>query len=213
MSYSQQNEEKYILEGLGFPDDVIATGADWAVETKDGSRQGRFLDIGAYHPKALSNTRALFELGWTGVMIEPSPHPMLDLLAEYGNESRITLVSGAVACEPGLVLLHVTDDAVSTSSDVVFELWNKKAKYIGKMLTPGIPLEYIALRFGGFDFINIDAEGISVDLFHGMMKLGWSPKAFCVEHDGREGELIKAATARSYSVTYGNETNLVLVLR
>jgi len=41
---------------------------------------GRFLDIGAFDPITFSNTRALVELGWSGVMIEPAPGPMIELL-------------------------------------------------------------------------------------------------------------------------------------
>ena len=35
--------------------------------------QAQFLEIGAYHPEEFSNTRALVELGWGGVYVEPSP--------------------------------------------------------------------------------------------------------------------------------------------
>jgi hypothetical protein len=40
----------------------------------------RFLDIGAWDPITFSNTRALFELGWSGVIIEPAPGPMIEIL-------------------------------------------------------------------------------------------------------------------------------------
>ena len=41
---------------------------------------GRFLDIGSWDPITFSNTRALVEMGWSGVMIEPSPGPFLEIL-------------------------------------------------------------------------------------------------------------------------------------
>lgn len=46
----------------------------------EGKTVGRFLEIGAWDPITFSNTRALVELGWSGVMIEPSPGPFLELL-------------------------------------------------------------------------------------------------------------------------------------
>lgn len=61
MSYSQYEEEQHILKALG-------------------GRVGTFMDIGAYHPMTFSNTRALFERGWSGVMVEPSPGPFMNLL-------------------------------------------------------------------------------------------------------------------------------------
>jgi FkbM family methyltransferase len=194
--YSQDQEEQHILAALR---DVPGFG-----------HQARFLDIGAWHPKTFSNTRALFELGWSGVMIEPSPGPMLNLLADYGNEPRIALVSAAGGLETGFASMHITDDAVSTLDAKSFEMWKDHAKFHGSMSVPIITLEDIAMRFGGFDFWNIDAEGISVDLFKRMMVLGHEPRCVCVEHDGREGELISSASLK-YNVVYGNGTNLVMV--
>jgi len=52
--YSQNLEQNYILEYF-----------------KD--RRGTFIDIGANDGLTLSNTRALVELGWRGVFVEPSP--------------------------------------------------------------------------------------------------------------------------------------------
>ncbi len=170
----------------------------------------RFIDIGAWHPRTFSNTRALFELGWSGVMIEPSPTPMLNLLAEYGNEPRVTLVQAAVACEPGLIEMHVTDDAVTTSTASVHEQWKDAVAWRGKMMVPVLTLEQIGTRFGHFQFWNIDAEGQSADLFMQMLELELRPACVCVEHDSRTTELLKAATAAGYRAVLCNDTNLVL---
>ena len=51
MSYAQSGEDQIVLDICGYG--------------------GRFLDIGSFHPTHLSNTRLLYEHGWTGVMIEP----------------------------------------------------------------------------------------------------------------------------------------------
>ena len=197
-SYSQYGEQAAILAAF--------SGTQQAADACH-----RFLDIGAWNAKDKSNTRALYELGFNGVMIEPSPGPLLSLLAEYGNEPRITLISAAVALEPGLLPLHITHDAVSTSSEDVFNTWKDTVKFIGKLYVPVITLEQISNQFGGFDFINFDAEGLSADLFNRAMDLKWEPRCICVEHDGRTTEVLKRATAHGYRCTYGNETNLVFV--
>jgi FkbM family methyltransferase len=199
--YSQYGEQHAILAAFG---------------TQGSSGQGlkldgRFLDIGAYHPTDKSNTRALFELGWSGIMIEPAPGPMRSLLTEYGNEPRITLIQAAVVHEAALVALHVSEDAVSTTDGAQFEKWKESAAFTGLMLVPGITLPQISNQFGGFDFINIDAEGTSVDLFLEALKLGWEPRCFCVEHDDRLAELLTAATGKSYVATATNACNVVLV--
>jgi len=202
-SYSQYEEQRFILEAVGETEEDLAAGRVFGAK--------RYLDIGAWNAKDKSNTRALFELGWAGVMIEPSPGPMLGLLAEYGFEERIQLISTAVSLEPGLLPLHITHDAVSTSKAEEFERWKNTVKFIGKMSVPTLTLEQISNQFGGFDFINLDAEGISADLFNHAMTLGWEPRCWCVEHDGRTTELLERATGRGYRCTYANGTNIVLV--
>ncbi len=193
--YSQGEEERYILQ---------------AFENREGC-QRRLLDIGAYHPTCFSNTRALYELGWSGVMIEPSPGPMLALLEAYGTDERITLIQAAMAKLPGLVSLHVSDDAVSTSSETEFDRWKDAAKFRGSIMVPAITWGDIANQWGGFDFANIDAEGSSAELFLEMLELKLYPTCVCMEFDGRLQEILSAATAREYRAVLVNGTNCVVV--
>ncbi len=199
MSYSQGNEEAAIL------------AAFYERGNPDTYKEGRFLDIGAFHATQLSNTRALFEQGWSGVMMEPSPGPMNGLLAAYGNEPRITLIQAAVGIEPGLLPMHISGDALSTSEAANYELWKDKGGFVGKMLVPVVTFEQISNQFGGFDFVSIDVEGNSVNLFLRALALGWEPRCFCVEHDNRLAELLTMATGKGYVATMTNSCNVVLV--
>ena len=191
--YSQSGEQAAILDAF------------------EGRAPGMFLDIGGWNPTVFSNSRALYELGWAGLIIEPSPGPMLSLLAAYGEDTRVRLIQAAVAINPGLLTLHVTDDAVSTSSQDEYDRWKGTAKFLGSLIVPVITLEQIAAQFGGFDFWNIDAEGHSANLFLRMLALGYFPRCVCVEHDSRTTELLGAATAAGYRATLVNQTNLVVV--
>ncbi len=195
MSYSQYDEERAILKAC----DPIYPGT---VEL------GRFLDVGAYHPKVFSNTRALYEIGWSGVMFEPGPRQMLDLIAEYGDEPRITLVAAAVGLEAGELPLRVTDDATCTLSGDFADA-HAESNYQGTITVPVLTLDRIFLRWGSFDFINLDAEGVSADLFMELMKTQSQPRCICVEHDGRLTELADTATRKGYHVTLVNGTNAV----
>jgi FkbM family methyltransferase len=202
--YSQQNEEALIIAAFY---GKVRTEKPW-----------RFLDVGAYHPTQFSNTRALYERGWSGVMIEPSPGPMRALLKEYGEDQRITLVQAAVASNECLVRMKITDDAISTSDPGVAETWKSVGGYFGSMLVPAITPAQISNQFGGFDFINLDAEGVSVDLFREMIALNWRPHCWCVEIDNRAAELAAIAEGAGYRSAedrgfgvLGNGTNVVWV--
>ena len=113
MRYSQNQEELHIARIVG-------------------DQPGRYLDIGAYNPKLFSNTRALYERGWSGVMVEASPGPFMDLLIEYGNCDRIELVCGAVAESRGMVRFQHSEAGVGTSNEAHYQKWRDKGQFDGR---------------------------------------------------------------------------------
>lgn len=194
MSYSQQNEEQYILEAVS------------------EISNGRFLDIGAWDPKIFSNTRALYEKGWSGVVIEPSPEPIKNLLAAYGYEHRVQIVAALVGANgDGLISIHVTDDALSTTDEHEYEKWKPVGKFLGNLIIPSVPVKQLVHDFGVFDFVNIDTEGTSVDIFRELM-LHMKPTCVCVEFNDRKPEAMAAAGGH-YDLIHDNGTNLVFKRR
>ena len=170
---------------------------------------GAFLDIGAFCATSLSNTRALYELGWGGVMIDPSPGPIKGLLQEYGNDPRVKVVCAAVGLDRHIVKFRITDDAVSTSEAGNEETWKTRGGFYGSLWVPEITLAEIINQFGGFDFVNIDTEGTSVDLFAVLMATEMLPRCVCVEHDGRMIEVMRIANGRGYKMVLATGENAV----
>ncbi len=177
----------------------------------------RLLDIGAWDPIEKSNSRLLIEAGWSAVLIEPSPTPLRNLIGAYGPrfarkpDQDIIVLGAAVGLTGGMVKMAITDDAVSTSDPNVEKLWQEKGGYVGHAYFPVITLQDIFNQFGGpFDFVNIDAEGLSVELAIEYLKMEGFPKVICVEHDGRSVELMQVAAKRGYSAREMNGTNIIL---
>lgn len=189
--YSQGEEQCHILDAVA------------SVTT------GRFLDIGAWNAKHLSNTRALYEAGWAGVMIEPSPEPFLSLLREYGSDSRMALICAAVGFDRSLTRFYATADAVSTSSEENYAKWQNAAAFYGSFWAPVITIPEILNQFGCFEFVNIDTEGTSVDLFHSLLRTAMRPQCVCVEHDNRIVECAGSAQTAGYQQLYLNGENVI----
>lgn len=190
--YSQHNEEKHILRAV------------------QHVHNGRFLDIGAWNAKKFSNTRALYERGWSGVMIEPSPEPFIGLLKEYGQEERITLIHAAIGFDRNCQRMYASADGVSTASETVYAIWKDATTYDGRFWTPTLTIPELTLQFGGgFEFVNFDAEGFSVPIFEQYIALGHRPICVCVEHDGLVDECRRIAAAGGLSEVEFNGTNLV----
>jgi len=192
--YSQNDEEKYILEAC------------------KSSTVRRVLDIGAWDPKDKSNSRALIELGWSAILIEPSPGPVRNLVVEYADTPTVTVVCGAVGFERGMAQILITDDAVSSTQNQTVETWKERGGYIGRMLIPTITIGDILTRWGSFDMVSIDTEGTSVDLLHVLLATEMFPRCICVEHDGRAVEAQMAAQKRGYKQVYASAENLVFSL-
>jgi FkbM family methyltransferase len=194
MSYSQNSEELHIGRIVG-------------------DKPGCFLDIGAYNPKLFSNTRALYERGWSGVMVESSPGPFMDLFIEYGRCEQIQLVCAAVSGKHELVRFHHSEAGVGTSSESHYQKWRDKAQFDGKFFASTVTPEDLMLQFGNaFDFINIDVEGGSADLFLAMIMLRpikIRPKCWCVEHDGRQEQLTQQAIMQGYCLEHMNGENVI----
>lgn len=192
--YSQDGEQRVILQFCG------------------GISKGKFLDIGAYHPTELSNTRALWEIGWSGVMVEPSPAPLITLLKEYGNDPRVNLISAVVVAgsDGGLKSMSVTDGPYSTIDQECFQKWSGSAgNYHSNLLVPMLPLEAVLKVLGPFDFIDIDVEGGSGELFNRMLELDVKPKCVCVEYDNHRAEIEQRARAAGYEQVFTNAVNII----
>jgi hypothetical protein len=176
--------------------------------------RGRFLEIGAFHPKCFSNSRALWEKGWGGVLIEPSPGPLKELVKEYGGlASRVQVVCGAVgAGGPGeMQRLRLTDDAVSGNIDPA---WDEKGGFYGYACYPQISIGWIKLHFGAyFDFLSIDTEGTSFSILREWMLLTGKnprPRAIVCEHNYKYAEIAAFMKQYDYRTVHVNDCNIIL---
>jgi FkbM family methyltransferase len=154
-------------------------------------RGGRFLDVGAFDGVSLSNTRPLFEAGWSGVLVEPSPLAFVMLLRNYWQETRVDLIPAAVvadANESGLVPFWInsadgelTDMLSSVSPEHVakcseYHPFSKWPCYVA-----GINWQQLFESVGhSFDFVNIDTEGTNFEV---LAEMPITPEMLCYEWD------------------------------
>lgn len=167
-----------------------------------GAEVGRFLDLGAYDGKTNSNTLALAEKGWGGVLVEPSPVMFQKLFELHSENDNLTLVNCAVGAEPGLVEFWDLPDGYATARANLgkgrpFKIWR-------------ITMEQLLNSIGGnFAVISIDAEGESFDLFQSLPLESIKPKVICVEHDNRLLELSARAEEHGYHAYHMNQENVI----
>ena len=194
--YSQNGEQNHILRAFnGFV--------------------GRFLEIGACDGLLVSNTLALVELGWSGVMVEPSPRAFLELQKRHGRNPKLTLVHAAVGLNHGMSKFWDSPGAegYATTEEGNRAKWQHLAVFEQPFYVPLVPWATILEEFPGtIDFLSIDTEGTSTDLFLAFPFDIEHPTVVCVEHDGRIAECLAHAQRWQYREVARNGENLVLVL-
>lgn len=196
--YSQNDEEKYILEAVG-------------------DAQGIFLDIGAWDGKTFSNTAALVDRGWSGVLVEPSPSSFNTLRERYADNPKLQLVHAAVGEHCGLVEWWDSGgDGVSTTSEKHFRTWDGTAKfnppYLIGQVTVGCLFDSMQQLYDRkIGVVSIDTEGTSISILKDLLRYHVSAKVIVVEYDLQDKEIGEFVKTFGFEPTYKSSENLVLV--
>lgn len=144
-------------------------GEDSIIEYTLGAiSNGRYLDIGCYHPALYSNTMKLYDKGWSGVNIDPNPY-MIEQYATF--RPRDISLNVAVGAARGTVEFFKFHDWASSNTGS-----RQFAEAIAEGSGISMPeativevmplLEIMETYFGGKapDFMNIDVEEMDIDV-------------------------------------------------
>ena len=133
-------------------------------------KEGKYVDLGAFHPMRLSNTYLLHKKGWSGTNIDLNPIT-IDLfnLARKNDDNICCLMAGK-------------DNLLK---DVYFEDWsaansltsNENLSEKKQMKTR----TFESLIYKNFDFLNIDLEGHDYEILQTIDFKKFNPKLICVE--------------------------------
>jgi FkbM family methyltransferase len=181
-------------------------------------RTGTFLDIGAFHPFRFSNTRRLYELGFKGVFVEPSPSLREPFDREYGSDPEVVFLPVCIGEECGVTTLYDADGD-ATSSTIAEETTKWTAAY-GTRFTP-IQVEIIDVAellrrspYRTFDFVNVDTEGTVWQIVKQFDFPALETQVVCLEWNGRDEELyLNYLGEQGYREVHRNAENIIFSLR
>jgi FkbM family methyltransferase len=198
MPYSQGGEEETLAK--------IFSG----YTRSDGGRP-ILLDVGAFDGKLFSNSLALLEKGWRGVLIEPSPAAFIALRQTHAERPNLTLVNAVLGFDKHLIPFHDCPDCIGTTVPEHAEKWAKGGSKFTPHWAPQITFEQLQNQLPHhYDLILIDTEGTSTDLFLNILNANQRPRAWVIEHDGRNIEIANVARQQGYSVNYLDGNNIIL---
>lgn len=192
--YSQNDEEKHILYYFAGKDD------------------GRLLDIGAYDGKTFSNTKALIDRGWSGVMVEASPRCFASLMETYKGNDRVMLANALVGHGAGLVRFHDSMGACATSCDAQHARWAPHQKDFQTIYLPVLDVSDLMRAFGSdFDFISIDCEGMDWSILQRLPLKTMKTRMVCIEFGDQLDNITGYMVEAGFKMVFRNAENLIFV--
>jgi FkbM family methyltransferase len=195
--YSQNDEERTILKHF------------------EGKPAGTFLDIGAFHPTKFSNTRALWERGFKGVYVEPSPSLHQAFLDAIDGEPKMQLIPDCIGDKAGEVEFFDSGDwAVSTTDPT----WVEKWKNSGATFTPikvrmiTVPMLLEVSIHKTFDFISLDTENTVKTILPLLDLNALKTSLICLEWNNQNREFFDSTlTAQGFNEIVGARTSENLI--
>lgn len=154
---------------------------------------GTFCSIGENDGKTFSNVRRLVELGWKGVMIEPSPKAFEKLKALYEDMRGLYVYDYAICNYNGKAILNESSSLLGRDDVGLVSTFNASEMSRFKSVVSYTPIEVkcytwkTALnrwKIKQFDFISIDVEGHEMDILPDI-DLSFT-KMLCIEWNGDE---------------------------
>lgn len=184
-------------ETLGGPSYPSEIGQDkWVIfKMFPGVHDGVFLDVGSGHGTIGSNSKALEELGWTGICVDPFPTSM---------EGRTCVVEKAVVSSAsGEVVKFHTHAGLGGMADTLGK-WKDEAEKspavelttntLGQLLDRARAPSYI-------HFLSLDIEGAELEALKGVPFDRYRFGAMAIEHNEEEpkrSDLLKFLAEKGY---------------
>lgn len=195
-NYSQNAEQEHILEYFKI------------------HPPGKFVDIGAYDVFRFSNTRALYERGWYGVLVEPAPANYRAIADHYAQDLSMEVLNVAVGTPAGMITFFESDgDAVGTTSREHMLKWAAAGVKYSEIVVPQMDtVAFMEKYCRDADFLSIDTESTNIDLFRAIPDFVFDRiKMLCIEHDGHYEEITEACAWHGFRPIYQNAENIILV--
>jgi FkbM family methyltransferase len=187
-----------------------------------------YLDVGANHPKFISNTYYFYKRGSHGVLVEPNPSLFKRLKAVRSRDVVLGVGVGLGSqSEADFYVFPRRADGLSTFSKEEAAHWETVGmKGYGKIpieaviKVPLVPINDIIsaqFRTRGPNFLSLDIEGLDLDVLKSLDFDRFAPDVICVEtlsydenqNGYKRNDIIEFTTSKGYFVYADTRVNTV----
>ena len=182
------------IGGVTYPSEI---GQDkWVLgKVFPGVTNGFFLDVGSGHGTIGSNTKALEDLGWTGICVDPFPTHM------DGRTCRVEKV--VVSSAAGQIVKFHTHAGLGGIADTLGK-WKEEAEKSPAVELTTTTLGAVLAGAGApsfIHFLSLDIEGAELEALRGMPFDQYRFGAMVIEHNDEEpkrSDILKFLAERGY---------------
>ncbi|KZD00160.1 MULTISPECIES: FkbM family methyltransferase [Thalassospira] len=171
--YSQNGEDAYLQALIG------------------DRKRGTYVDVGGFHPRKYSNTRLLYEQGWSGVNIDMFETKIALFKFDRPNDINVCCAVSDKAGEmiayefPGMGALDTTDEDIANEWAKKFGLDYKKRPVPTRSLNDVLSDNGVEK----IDYLNIDVEGAEIPVLNGFDISRFQPDIISIEIHGLLAEV------------------------
>lgn len=161
-TYSQSGEDKFITSYMN----------------KKKIFNGRYVDLGAFHPTKYSNTCLLYKSGWSGINIDLNQTSIDCFNIVRPNDKNICV---AVSDKEKKRKVYINDifSPLNTLNKNHAKIFNFEFNYKDGYFTHTKRFNRIIKK--PFDFLNIDIEGLDYEVLKTINLNFYKPKLICIE--------------------------------
>lgn len=162
------------------------SGEDVIADLELGKKKrGRYVDVGAFHPKLFSNTYLFYKRGWSGVCIEPRPEAEAQFKKVRPRDQFVPM--GVAKKKDILEYLEFDEAQTNTFLSEQAEKNVKEAgrKFLRKRSVVAMPLRDILASSGvegeKIDLLSVDVEGMELEVLKSSDWEKFRPRLIIVE--------------------------------
>ena len=184
-----------------------------------GVVRGTYVDVGANDPTVDSVTRHFYDLGWSGINIEPQPHRFEQLMAARPRDTNVQVGAGRV--HGSLTFHRVPEiDGWSTFDEETARRVAESGHRVEPSVVPVVPLveivsahisSHVGPGGGPVDFLKVDVEGFEDEVLGGVDWSVFRPRLLVVESGEAVSVWEQRAVGHGYRRTLWDGVNVFLV--
>ena len=144
--------------------------------------KGFYIDVGCYHPLDGNNTQLLYKKGWNGINLDINYYSIK--LFNFLRKRDINIHSGISNKKNRLTMYYRKEINMLNTLDEKIAKMNFRNGYKKKNIQVNTLNYFISKYFKKIDmidFINIDVEGVELNVLKSLNFKKYKPKLICVE--------------------------------